>query len=81
LDENQREYFSLPQSFIPFRILILFYFILLFSQSFYSLKIPNLFRMLIQIYLGMYLDEIMAKEEGCFLATTQGNISAIIQGN
>jgi hypothetical protein len=26
----------------------------------------------------MYLDEIMAKEEGCFLATTQRNISAII---
>jgi hypothetical protein len=29
----------------------------------------------------MYLDGIMAKEEGCFLATTQGNISAIIQEN
>jgi hypothetical protein len=27
----------------------------------------------------MYLD--VAKEEGCFLATTQGNISAIIQEN
>jgi hypothetical protein len=29
----------------------------------------------------MYLDGIMAKEEEGFLATTQGNISAIIQGN
>jgi hypothetical protein len=29
----------------------------------------------------MYLDGIMAKEEEGFLATTQGNISAIIQEN
>jgi hypothetical protein len=29
----------------------------------------------------MYLDGIMAKEEERFLATTQENIPAIIQGN
>ena len=46
-----------------------------FSQSFYSLKTPNLFKILIQIVLGMYLDGIMAKEEEGFLSTTQGNFS------
>ena len=61
---------SFAVHFNPFRILNLIYFILIFSQSFihfkYLICLGFYFR-----FLGTYLDGIMAKEEGCFLDTTQ----------